>query len=109
MDHAIRPTEVIMPRTDVPLSAGEQVTRTDLGVMAAEVKHQHVLKCFERNNFMALLASIIEVALGKGRVADFRPARQECPSPRLKNEVIPAARPSIPVEFVCTGPFGPRA
>lgn len=98
-----------MPRTDVPLSTGEQVTRTDLGEMAAEVKHQHVLKCFERNNFMALLARIIEIALGKGRVEDLGPARQECPIPRLMKEVIPAARPSIPVEFVCTGPSGPRA
>lgn len=98
-----------MPRTDVPLSLGEQATRTDLGGMAAEVKHQHVLKCFERNNLMALLAHIIEVALGKGRVADLRPARQECPSPRLMNEIIPAVRPSTPAEFVCTGPFGPRA
>jgi hypothetical protein len=45
--------------------------------MAAEVKHQHVLKCFERDNVRALLARIIEVVLGKARVADLLPARQE--------------------------------
>lgn len=89
-----------MPRTDVPLSAGEQVARTDSGGMAAEVRQQHVLKCFERN-VMALLARITEVALGKTRVADLRPARH-CPPPRLMNEVKPAARAIIPVEFVCT-------
>jgi hypothetical protein len=99
----------MMPRTDVPLSAGEQAARNDLGGMAAEVKHRHVLKCFERKNVMALLARIIEVALGKARVADLRPARQECPPPRLMNEVKSAARPIIPVKFVCTGPVGPRA
>jgi hypothetical protein len=41
-----------MPRTDVPLSAGERATRTDLEGMAPEVKHQNVLKCFERNRLL---------------------------------------------------------
>jgi hypothetical protein len=41
-----------MSRTDVPLSAGEQASRTDLKGMAADVKQQHVLKCFERNRLL---------------------------------------------------------
>jgi hypothetical protein len=97
-----------MPRTHVPLSAGGRATRTDLGGKAAEVKHHHVLKCFERSNAMTLVARIIEFALGKARVADLRQARQELAPSRLMNEIKPAPRPGIPVECVCTGPVGPR-
>ena len=56
-----------MPRTHAPLSAGGQTTRTDLGGMAAEVKHHHVLKCFEGSNAMTLLARIIECVRGMAR------------------------------------------
>lgn len=71
-----------MRRTDVPLSAGEHGSRTELEGMAAEVKHQHVLKCFERSNAMTLMARTIEVALGIARVAGLRQARQEIARPQ---------------------------
>ena len=97
-----------MPRTHAPLSAGEQATRSGLGGMAADVKHQHVLKCFEQSNAMTLLARFIQALLRKVRVADLRPARQESPRLRLMNEVRRSPRSSVPVEFVCRGFGAPK-
>ncbi len=90
-----------MTRNRVPFSAGEQATRTDLGGMAAEVKHQQVLKCFEQSNAVTLLARIVEAVLGKVRIADLRPARQGFPRPRLMNEVRRSPRAGILGPFVC--------
>jgi hypothetical protein len=66
-----------MSRTDVLLSAREQATRTDIEGMTAEVKHRHVLKCFERSNAMTVMARIIEVALGMARRRSCRQAVHE--------------------------------
>ena len=79
----------------------EQGTRTGPGAMAADVKHQQVLKCFEESNAMTLLARIIEAVLGKVRIADLRPAPQEFPRPRLMNEVRRSPRAGILGAFVC--------
>jgi hypothetical protein len=76
--------------------------------MAAEVKHQHILKCFEKSNAMAFLARITEIVLGNAKVADLCPARQETAGLRPMNEVRRSPRPSISVEFVCRGPVGPK-
>jgi hypothetical protein len=76
--------------------------------MAAEVKRQHMLKCFEQSNAMTLLARFIEAVLGKVRVADLCPARQEFPRPRLMNEVRRSPRAGLHADFVCQGPGAPR-
>ena len=62
------------PRTHGPFSAGEQGARTGHGEMAPEVRRQHILKCFELSNARAILARVIEFALGEARGA--HPARE---------------------------------
>lgn len=92
----------MMQRTDVPLRSVEPAAGAEVDGMAAEVKHQHVLKCFQWSNLMALLTRLTEAVLGKARVAELRPAMQECSPPHRMYEVEPAARPGIPIEFACT-------
>ncbi len=97
-----------MPWTHEPLVAGERAARTDLGGMAAEVKGQHILRCFEQSNAVALFARIIEFVLGKARVAELCPARREITCLPLMNDVNRSSRSGVPVEFVCGGSDVPR-
>ena len=91
-----------MQKTHATKTLGHQANRTDLGGMAAEVKFQHMLRCFQRNA-MNILAQMIQLVLGTERVAGLRPVRQEIPCLRLMNEVTRSPRSSIPVEFACGG------
>jgi len=76
--------------------------------MAAEVKHQHMLKCFQQSDTMTLVARIIEVALGKAPFAALCPARLDFPGLRALNEAHRSPRRRVPVEFVCWGPVSTR-
>jgi hypothetical protein len=72
--------EVMTPRAHGPFSAGEQSARTDLGGMAAEVRRQHILKCFELSNARALLARVIEFARSARREMRILPGKTGFPS-----------------------------
>jgi hypothetical protein len=91
-----------MQKSRATQTRGRQAARIDPGGMAAEVRYQHMLNCFQRNA-MNILAHTIELVLGKARVAVLRPARQAIPCLRLMGEVTRSPRSSIPVEFACGG------
>lgn len=90
-----------MPSSHQSLSAREKANRIGLGGMAAEVKHQNMLKCFDQRDAVAFLVRIIEFAFGKTRDADLLPARQESPRLHLVNVVSRSPGPSIAGGFVC--------
>jgi hypothetical protein len=64
-----------MPESRHPISARGRSPRTDLGGLAADVKHERLLKCFEQSFAMSLLAGLIEFTLGRAVFAEVRPWR----------------------------------
>lgn len=91
----------MMPEVLARILFGIGAERKGLGGMAAEVRHQHMLKCFKQSNAMTALARVIGILIGGARFGDPCPVRRRIDHPSLIHLARRSRRSTIPAEFAC--------